>query len=152
LGLQKSSAKLFPAYSLLMTSRATVGEVTINTHEACTNQGFITLIPNQRLSVYFLYDWLKTKLKTVHNLASGSTFPEISKTDFRNIEILLATDTVHKQFDKTVTPIFRSIENNTYEIQTLTQLRDTLLPKLMSRKLKVIMNKKQEASERTRVF
>ncbi|PZX10371.1 type I restriction enzyme S subunit [Breznakibacter xylanolyticus] len=137
LGLQKSSAKLFPAYSLLMTSRATVGVLTINTHEACTNQGFITLIPNSNLSIGFLYNWLKSKLKTVHNLASGSTFPEISKTDFRNIEVLLATPYVHSQFDKSIMPIFKSIENNTKEIQTLTQLRDTLLPKLMSGELRV---------------
>jgi len=137
LGLQKSSAKLFPAYSLLMTSRATVGELTINTHAASTNQGFITLIPNENLSIYFLYDWLKSKLKTVHNLASGSTFPEISKTDFRNIEVLLATKEAHTEFDNIIKPIFKSIENNTKEIQSLTQLRDTLLPKLMSGELRV---------------
>lgn len=137
LGLQKSSAKLFPAYSLLMTSRATVGVITINTHEASTNQGFITLIPNEELSLYFLYDWLKTKLITVHSLASGSTFPEISKTDFRNIEVLLANKKVRLLFDETVQPIFKTIENNTNEIQTLTQLRDTLLPKLMSGELRV---------------
>lgn len=137
LGLQKSSAKLFPAYSLLMTSRATVGELTINTIAASTNQGFITLIPNENLSIYFLYDWLKSKLKTVHNLASGSTFPEISKTDFRNIEVLLATKEVHTEFDNIIKPIFKSIENNIKEIQTLTQLRDTLLPKLMSGEVRV---------------
>ncbi|GAA0874886.1 hypothetical protein GCM10009118_12940 [Wandonia haliotis] len=137
LGLQKSSAKLFPAYSLLMTSRATVGELTINTHTACTNQGFITLIPNDSLSIYYLYNWLKSKLKTVHNLASGSTFPEISKTDFRNIEVLLASKCVHSEFDDIIKPIFKSIENNTKEIQSLTQLRDTLLPKLMSGELTI---------------
>lgn len=137
LGLQKSSAKLFPAYSLLMTSRATVGEITINTTEASTNQGFITLIPNKKLSLYFLYDWLKTKLSTVHSLASGSTFPEISKTDFRNMEVLIAKEKIHINFDNLVKPIYQSIENNTIEIQTLTQLRDILLPKLMSGEIRL---------------
>ncbi|UCS93772.1 restriction endonuclease subunit S [Echinicola marina] len=136
LGLQKSSAKLFPAYSILMTSRATVGEITINTSEACTNQGFITLIPNEKISLFFLYDWLKTKLSTVHNLASGSTFPEISKTDFRNMEVLIGTSQIHQHFDESMKPIFKSIENNTNEIQSLTELRDTLLPKLMSGELR----------------
>ena len=46
LGLNKSSAKLFPKNSLMMTSRATIGKLGVNTTEACTNQGFITLIPN----------------------------------------------------------------------------------------------------------
>ena len=55
LGLQKSSSRLFPANSLLMSSRATIGLLTINTKEACTNQGFITMIPNDELSVYQLY-------------------------------------------------------------------------------------------------
>jgi type I restriction enzyme S subunit len=84
LGLQKSSARLFPKYSLLLTSRATIGEVTINTKEACTNQGFITIIPNTKFSVYFLYGWLLTKIGVIKQLASGSTFPEISKTNFRS--------------------------------------------------------------------
>jgi type I restriction enzyme S subunit len=52
LGFQKSSAHLFPPYSVMMTSRATIGVVAINTQEACTNQGFITCIPNERVSAY----------------------------------------------------------------------------------------------------
>lgn len=137
LGLQKSSAKQFSAYSLLMTSRATVGELTINIQPATTNQGFITLIPNENLSIHFLYVWLKSNLKKVHNLASGSTFPEISKTDFRNIEVIIATKKVHTEFDNIMNPIFKSIEKNTKEIQSLTELRDTLLPKLMSGELTI---------------
>jgi type I restriction enzyme S subunit len=114
-----------------MTSRATVGELTINIHAATTNQGFITLIPNENLSIHFLYVWLKSKLKKVHNLASGSTFPEISKTDFRNIEVIIGTKKIHVEFDNIMKPIFKSIEKNTKEVQTLTHLRDSLLPKLM---------------------
>jgi type I restriction enzyme S subunit len=48
LGLEKSSARLFPAYSIMMTSRATIGVIAINVTQACTNQGFITCIPNNR--------------------------------------------------------------------------------------------------------
>lgn len=137
LGLQKSSAKLFPAYSILMTSRATVGEITINTKEASTNQGFITLIPNEKYSVHYLYSWLKTKLRIINNLASGSTFPEISKTDFRSIEFLQPDNNTLNAYKALIKPLFSSIENNTNEIQTLTKLRDTLLPKLMSGAIRV---------------
>jgi len=58
-GLGKSSAKVFPAYSVMMTSRATIGAIGINTTPACTNQGFITCVPNERYPLTFLYHWLK---------------------------------------------------------------------------------------------
>lgn len=134
---QKSSAKLFPAYSLLMTSRATVGEIAINTQQACTNQGFITLIPNNNFSLYFLHGWLKTQLKQVRNLASGSTFPEISKSVFRNFDIIVPEQRIMGSYLNVAKPLYQKIENNTYQLQTLTRLRDTLLPKLMSGKIQV---------------
>lgn len=137
LGLQKSSAKLFPNYSLLLTSRATVGEVTINTKDACTNQGFITIIPNEKFHVYFLHGWLLTKIGTVKLLASGSTFPEISKTNFRNLDFLIPASSVLKKYEELIKPIYKKIEINILQIQTLTKTRDALLPKLMSGKLRI---------------
>ena len=101
------------------------------------SQGFITLIPNKNFSVEFLYGWLKTKLKEVHNLASGSTFPEISKSDFRGLDLIVSTSESLHAYNQVIKPIFKSIENNIKEIQTLTQLRDTLLPKLMSGEVRV---------------
>lgn len=142
-GLQKSSAKLFPAYSIMMTSRATVGEIAINTKEACTNQGFITLIPNDDLPLGFLFGWLKTQLKKVKSLASGSTFPELSKGDFREFEILVPRQKVVLKYEKIVSPLLSKIENNTIEIQTLTKTRDTLLPKLMSGQIRIQEAEKQ---------
>jgi type I restriction enzyme, S subunit len=58
-GLEKSSAKIFPAYSIMLTSRATIGAIGINTTIACTNQGFITCIPNDIYPLYYLFYWLK---------------------------------------------------------------------------------------------
>lgn len=136
-GLRSSSAKLFPAYSLMMTSRATVGVIAVNTTEACTNQGFITIIPNQNIHLYFLYCWLHLQLKKINNLASGSTFPEISKSDFRSLDVILPSHKIMNDFKEVAQPIFKSIENNQKEIQTLTQLRDSLLPRLMSGRLRV---------------
>ncbi|MBD1890479.1 restriction endonuclease subunit S [Coleofasciculus sp. FACHB-SPT9] len=137
LGLEKSSAKLFPKYSLLLTSRATIGEITINTQDACTNQGFITIVPNQTFSVYFLYGWLLTQISLIKQLASGSTFPELSKSTFRNFSFLIPDSARLAKYDKTIKPIFQKIENNINQIQTLTKTRDVLLPKLMSGKLRI---------------
>lgn len=130
LGLQKSSAKLFPANSLLMSSRATIGLLTISTKEACTNQGFITMLPNEKLTIYQLYFWIKHNMELIISKSNGSTFKEISKSNFRDLNIVVAND-IEKYIEESK-DIFEQIKNNTLENQTLTQLRDTLLPKLIS--------------------
>ena len=137
LGLDKSSAKLFPAYSILLTSRATIGEITINTKPACTNQGFITLVPNDNFSVYFLHGWLLTQINLIKQLASGSTFPELSKSTFRNFLFLIPKPEVLEKYNHAIEPLFKKVENNIRQIQTLTKTRDALLPKLMSGQLRI---------------
>ena len=134
-GLENSSAKLFPAYSLMMTSRATIGVVSINRAPACTNQGFITLVPNDEFPLYQLHGWLLQQLPEIHSMASGSTFKEISRGTFKNFDILRST--VGGRFSELVEPIYRKIENNIVESISLTKVRDTLLPKLMSGELRV---------------
>lgn len=137
LGLQKSSARLFPKYSLLLTSRATIGEVTISTKDACTNQGFITIVPNLKFSIHFLYGWLLTKISTIKNLASGSTFPEISKSNFRGLDFIVPLSHILEDYEVLAEPIYKKIENNIFQVQTLIKTRDTLLPKLMSGQLRI---------------
>ncbi|NJB37795.1 restriction endonuclease subunit S [Croceivirga sp. JEA036] len=130
LGLQKSSARLFPKGSLLMSSRATIGALTINRKEACTNQGFITMIPNENVCVYQLHGWAVDNMNLIISKANGSTFKEISKTNFRALPIL--TGAKIKEYKLEVSNSYKRIESNLLEIETLTQLRDTLLPKLIS--------------------
>lgn len=129
-GLNKSSAKLFPANCLMMTSRATVGKLAINTEEATTNQGFITMIPTVVLNVFYLYCWINTQIEEIINLASGSTFLEISKSDFRNLDILIPDENTNLKFKKSVEPIFELIKTKTKENQKLTELKALLLSKL----------------------
>ena len=131
-GLNKSSAKLFPANCLMMTSRATIGKLAINTKEATTNQGFITLIPTDELNVFYLYCWVNTQIEEIINLASGSTFLEISKTDFRNIDIVIPEEKLNSDFKKMVEPIFKLIKIKALENQKLSELKELLLSKLAS--------------------
>ena len=78
-GLKNSSAKLLPPYSILLSSRATVGECSINLKECCTNQGFQSAIPNMDItSTEFLYYRLITHKQEFIKKACGSTFLEIS--------------------------------------------------------------------------
>lgn len=114
----------------MMTSRATIGKIAINTKEATTNQGFITIVPNKNCNIFFLYCWIKTKIEEIINLASGSTFKEISKTDFNGLEITLPDIKTMKQFELVVTPSFNLIENIIVENQKLRQFQSLLLGRM----------------------
>jgi type I restriction enzyme S subunit len=79
-GLKASSAEMIPAHSIVMTSRATIGECAINTVPVSTNQGFKNLVPFETIDVDFLYYLLQTQRQGFINLCGGSTFLEIGKT------------------------------------------------------------------------
>jgi type I restriction enzyme, S subunit len=137
LGLKKSSAKLFPAYSVMMTSRATIGVIAINTKEACTNQGLITCIPNEKISMHQIYYWLIENRGKITTLASGATFKEINKTTFRQLPIVIPTTLIQNKFAEIAQPIFQQIENLQKKNLNLRKTRDLLLPKLISGEIDV---------------
>jgi type I restriction enzyme S subunit len=137
MGLKKSSARLFPAYSVMMTSRATLGVISINTYEACTNQGFITCIPNKKFPLYTLYFWLKENVEKFISLGTGATFKEITKGVFKKIDIFLPPESLLTDFEKTVTPITRQILNLQRKINNARKTRDLLLPKLINGEIDV---------------
>lgn len=141
LGLEKSSAKLFPPYCVMMTSRATIGEISINREEACTNQGFITLIPNETFTMYQLYFWLKTNMDLILSIANGSTFKEVSKTNFKKLKILKPKNI--EEFTQKCEKLFKLIESNLIEIEELTNIKDYLLPRLLSGEIDLSKAEKQ---------
>jgi len=136
-GLARSSAKLFPPYSVMMTSRATIGAIGINTTPACTNQGFITCIPNERYPLPYLYQWLKLAKPYFDALSGGATFPELTKGTFKKLEIMTPAEEVMHEFTKLSTPIFKSMQIGLEQNENLTKTRDLLLPRLISGKLSV---------------
>ncbi|ERJ39036.1 Type I restriction-modification system, specificity subunit S [Burkholderia sp. AU4i] len=87
-GLKSSSAELIPAQSVLMTSRATIGECAINAVPVTTNQGFKNFIPSNEVDVEFLYYLLQTQKQGFVSLCGGSTFLEIGKGQLREYEVL----------------------------------------------------------------
>ncbi|WP_157960371.1 restriction endonuclease subunit S [Marinimicrobium alkaliphilum] len=136
-GLARSSARLFPSYSVMMTSRATIGAIGINTTPACTNQGFITCIPNEKYPLPYLYQWLKSAKPYFEQLCGGATFPELTKGTFKKLEILSPSEEIVKEFTERSAPILKSIENMLEQDKNLTNTRDLLLPRLISGKLSV---------------
>ena len=89
LGLQKSSAKTLPANTVLFSSRATVGDVSIAEKECSTNQGFQSFIVNDENSYECIYYWIVFNKKEFLRRASGSTFLEISKNEIKKIKAKL---------------------------------------------------------------
>jgi type I restriction enzyme S subunit len=77
-GLENSSARLLPVGSILLTSRAGIGDVSILMKEACTNQGFQSLVAKEGINSEFLYYIVSTLKQLLLKNASGSTFLEIS--------------------------------------------------------------------------
>ena len=137
LGLKKSSAQVFPAFSVMMTSRATLGVISINTTEACTNQGFITCVPNQRFPLYLLHYWLTENVNYFITLGTGTTFKEITKGVFKMIKVAVPKQSIASQFEETIQPFVRYIFNLQVKNTTLRQTRDLLLPKLISGEIDV---------------
>ena len=136
-GLRSCSSTLFPPYSVMMTSRATIGAIGINLTPACTNQGFITCIPNDVYPLAYLYHWLKLGKPHFESLSGGSTFAELTKGTFKRMEILTPPQPLVQQFQQLVAPMFKTIENCLKANANLKATRDSLLPRLISGKLAV---------------
>ncbi|MGL2640108.1 restriction endonuclease subunit S [Helicobacter pylori] len=89
LGLKKSSTKLLPIGTILLTSRASIGDCAILKVVATTNQGFQSLIPLEKINNEFLYYLMLTLKNKLLKLASGSTFLEVSPNKIKNLLIPL---------------------------------------------------------------
>jgi len=87
LGLEKSSAKVLPEKSVLLTSRAPIGLVAINEEAMSTNQGFKNLIPKASTSPDYLYWWLKCNTKKLQFMGTGATFKELSKATIERLTL-----------------------------------------------------------------
>lgn len=89
-GLENSATKLFPSGAVLMTSRATIGEVVINRIPMATNQGFINVVCDPRVAHNeYLAFWIRQNKRVFEERAHGVTFREISKSNFKEIPITL---------------------------------------------------------------
>jgi type I restriction enzyme S subunit len=136
-GLKEIGSGLLPIGTVLLSSRAPIGYLAITEIPLAINQGYIAIVCNKLVSNYFIYLWCKANMQDIENAGNGSVFQEISKSTFREMEIRIPSIEKLKMFDKEAGPIFQKIKSNSIQIRTLTQLRDSLLPKLMSGEVRV---------------
>lgn len=136
-GLKNSSAKLLPPETILMTSRASIGYFALMDYPVCTNQGFISIIPEQDHSRMYLLFNLMNRIEEMTSLATGSTFKELSKRTFKSLTILWPDNEILEKFNDAVYPMIQQIRMIKKQNSQLAQARDLLLPKLMSGQIDV---------------
>ena len=136
-GLRESSAKMVPANTILMTSRASVGFFALMDIAVCTNQGFINIIPHdEEMRMYLLFN-LMSRVAEIRSNAKGTTYPEISKGRFRQMDIVIPTRNLVVDFAKTVCDIMQQVRYLKHSTLKLTQARDLFLPRLMNGEISV---------------
>ena len=135
-GYKSCSTKLMPKGSVLFSSRAPIGYITIAKNDICTNQGFKSVVP-KLAGTAFIYFFLKLSTKDIENKATGSTFKEASGALMKSLQLIIAPERILHDFESLMKPLFTQQEVLEDESRRLSELRDTLLPKLMSGEFKV---------------
>ncbi|CAM1350892.1 restriction endonuclease subunit S [Tenacibaculum ascidiaceicola] len=131
LGIEKHKKNIIPVNSIIVTCIGSdMGKVAISKTSCLTNQQINSL---KCKNYHFMYCFFVHNYSLLKRLAGdGTTMPIINKSSFENIEILYPRKDILDDFEKKVMPFDEQILINTKENQTLTELRDTLLPKLIS--------------------
>ena len=135
-GYNSCSAKLMPKGSVLFSSRAPIGYLTIAKNDICTNQGFKSVVPKYAGTAYIYY-LLKVNTKRIERMSSGTTFKEASGSLMKSLAVLIPPKNIIDNYESSVADIFNEQELKEQENLCLSALRDALLPKLMSGQIKL---------------
>lgn len=141
-GLKNSSAKLLPAYSVLIAMYgATVGQFGLITEEATCNQAICAILPSKTIPYSFWYMFFQNYRKLFANLAVGSAQQNISQDLIKRIKLALPTPRILQKFHLLIDGALKAIEHNCRENALLQSLRDQLLPSLISGQLEILAGK-----------
>ena len=134
LGLENSSAKLLPAKTILITSRATIGECAITTKPITTNQGFQNIICNDKHNNYLIFYLIKHFPNNLLRLSQGTTFLEINKNQMKKVIVPISNDIKEQQKIATILSNVDSLIDSTRQvIKNSKSLKTGLMQKLLTR-------------------
>ncbi len=137
-GATSQQKKMLPANSVCVSCIATTGLVALTSVTSQTNQQINSIVPNNNFGSYFCYGILERLGSEIGNRGSGgSVFSNLNTGDFSRMRVLLPTIEVAASYNALVAPLFDTILQNEQQSKTLTQIRDTLLPKLISGQLRI---------------
>lgn len=137
-GVASQPKKCLPPNTVCVSCIGTAGLVTLVSEESQSNQQINSIVPQEGISAYYIYLLMKTLSETINKFGqSGSTIVNLNKTQFGKIQVMIPSKDVMQEFDFLCKPIFETIHSNQKENVKLSELRDTLLPKLMSGELSI---------------
>ena len=136
-GYNGCSTKLLPAGTIFMTSRASIGFFALLDQPACTNQGFISVVPKLAIARNFFLFHLMNRVDEFESKATGTTFKELSKKAFRELQVLMPTESTLTEFQLLTEPLIEQVTTLKKQTVQLIKARDALLPKLMSGEIRL---------------
>ena len=136
-GVRTISSGLLPAGTVLMSARAPVGYLAIAGVPTAINQGFIAMVCDGLLPPIFVFSWVSSSMRAIKARASGTTFPEISKKNFRTLNVVKPTHDVIVAYQQTAVPLFDLLTACVQENVCLAKIRDYILPRLLSGQIRV---------------
>ena len=136
--VDNSATKLMPkGTTVLAITGATLGQVSRIEIDTCANQSVIGIIENKDIQSEYIYLWIKHKIIGLISHQTGGAQQHINKKNVNELDILLPDDSLILKFKEMIKPIFKNISVNCFESQNLSQIRDSLLPRLISGKIRV---------------
>ena len=137
IGMISQKNKLIPPFSICVSCIATPGLVSITSEYSQTNQQINSIVCHKNDQIYFTYLNMKIRTDEIKKMGlGGSATLNLNTTDFGNIKMVFSDVTI-SAFDRIVAPLFLKILANSKENLNLALVRDLLLPKLMTGKIRV---------------
>lgn len=138
LGLSKSATKLLPVKTTVIAiTGATLGQVSLLEIASCANQSVVGVIPNEKLPYEFIYPLITAKIQELISHQTGGAQQHINKQNVESLSFMMPTQDVISAYTNLVNALYARIATNCFENERLTELRDSLLPKLMSAEIDV---------------
>ncbi|MCL4550122.1 MAG: restriction endonuclease subunit S [Bacteroidetes bacterium] len=136
-GVKNSSTKILPQYTSVISARGTVGKICLLGKPMAFSQTNYGILPKIKDCYFFTYLLLSYSVDELQSASYGSVFDTITTNTFKEHKLNLPSDNIITKFEVQVSPLFYKMLSNEKQILSLTQLRDTLLPKLISGEVRV---------------
>lgn len=136
-GLNNCNSKLYSKFTVFITARGTVGKIAIAGKNMAMNQSCYALVGKKGYGQLYLYYFAIEAVKSLKNKATGAVFNALVTRDFDSEYVIIPPVDIAKKFEITLLPSFNMILTNAKQNLILMDLRDTLLPKLMSGEIEV---------------
>ena len=138
LGLDKSATKLLPAHTTVIAiTGATLGQISLLEIASCTNQSVVGVLENDDVPFEFIYPFICQNIDVLLSHQTGGAQQHINKQNVEQLPLVLPIKSVLSDYKTKVEPFFKMIAKNCFENERLVEIRDALLPKLMSGEIDV---------------